>query len=197
MKRPLPKGVKLNSHLGKRAFKGERFDVYQWEQKMFDGTTATFETLKRKDTVEIIPVMNQEVILINERQPHWDADGLCMVAGGVEEDEELEDAARRELEEETGMVFSDFFLVDIDQTVKSIEWFIYTFVATGYQKTVEKKLDAGEKIDVKKVSFEELIHLARTRSFYHHPRIVEKYLIEDKMPEFLDLLKNPKKYQIV
>ncbi len=31
----------------KRVFKGIIFDVYQWQQKMFDGSKETFEMLKR------------------------------------------------------------------------------------------------------------------------------------------------------
>ena len=30
----------------KRVFKGVIFDVYQWEQEMFDGTKEIFEKLK-------------------------------------------------------------------------------------------------------------------------------------------------------
>lgn len=196
MERPLPKNIKLNSELGKKVFTGERFDVYQWEQKRFDGTTATYETLKRKDSVSVIPVVGEEVIIINQLQPHWVKEGLCLVAGGSEDGESLKDTAKRELEEETGMIFSDLFLVHVEQVIASAEWFSYTFIATGYQKTVEKKLDPGEQIEVIRVSFEELIRLTRSLSFYHHPHIVEEYIIKDKIPEFFDVLKNPKKYVI-
>ncbi len=37
----------------RRVFRGEVFDVYQWEQEMFDGSKAVFEKLIRQDTVII------------------------------------------------------------------------------------------------------------------------------------------------
>ncbi len=50
-KHPLPPGIKLKSPEAKRVFKGVRFDVYQWKQKRYDGTKATFELIKRADSI--------------------------------------------------------------------------------------------------------------------------------------------------
>lgn len=51
-------------------FKGVIFDVYQWEQEMFDGTTQTFEKLKRPDTIMVIPVTEDgKIILTEQEQP--------------------------------------------------------------------------------------------------------------------------------
>jgi len=41
--------MKLTSQ-AQRVFKGIIFDVYQWKQKMFDGSQGIFEMLKRPDT---------------------------------------------------------------------------------------------------------------------------------------------------
>ena len=54
----------------KCVFKGEIFDVYQWEQEMYDGTKATFEKLKRPDTVVVFPVLpDGQIILTEQEQP--------------------------------------------------------------------------------------------------------------------------------
>lgn len=45
----------------RRVFKGIIFDVYQWEQKMFDGNFKTFEMLKRPNTVEIIAIRDNKI----------------------------------------------------------------------------------------------------------------------------------------
>ena len=42
-KQQLPKNAK-------RVFKGKIFDVYQWDQKMFDNSVEIFEKMKRTDT---------------------------------------------------------------------------------------------------------------------------------------------------
>lgn len=48
--------VKIPSHATK-VFSGVIFDVYQWEQELFNGNIATFEALRRPSTVIIIPVV--------------------------------------------------------------------------------------------------------------------------------------------
>ncbi|MBI2075156.1 MAG: hypothetical protein HYT82_00635 [Candidatus Harrisonbacteria bacterium] len=46
------------------------FDIYQWKQKMFDGSFATFEKVKRReDTVTIVPITtNKKIISVHEEQ---------------------------------------------------------------------------------------------------------------------------------
>lgn len=48
--------AKIPSHAVK-VFSGVIFDVYQWQQELFNGETATFEALRRPSTVVIIPVV--------------------------------------------------------------------------------------------------------------------------------------------
>ena len=59
----IPKEAKL-------VFKGQIFDVYQWKQKMFDGSYETFEALKRKDNASIIPVVGNKILICEQEQPH-------------------------------------------------------------------------------------------------------------------------------
>ena len=48
----------------KIVFNGILFDVYHWEQKMFDGTTRTFEAVRRIPTTQILAVTEQKKIVI-------------------------------------------------------------------------------------------------------------------------------------
>jgi 8-oxo-dGTP pyrophosphatase MutT (NUDIX family) len=194
--RPLPPGIKRYSEKAKKVFEGIRFEIYQWEQELFDGSKSTFEVAKRADTVVVIPVIGDEIILVNEKQPHWDKEGLTLVAGMVNPEEDLRDAAKRELLEETGMVFDNFHLVYIEPIVPAVEWTAYTLIATGYQTTLDKKLDAGEKNEIVKINFDKLIELARKQSLVYPPRFVESYLIRDKLDELRDVLKNPSNHSI-
>ena len=195
-KRPLPPNTKLYSEKAELAFKGVRFDTYQWQQKQFDESTATYEIVKRNDTVIVIPVIDDEIVLVKEQQPHWDKPGYTLVAGMVNPDEDLDVAARRELEEETGFIFENYHLVHIETNTPAVEWFAYTFVATGYKGTKEKKLDAGEKNDVEKVTLDKLVSMTRNRELFYRPRFIEDMLMQDKLEELKDLLKNPSKYSI-
>ncbi len=196
-KRPLPPNTKLHSEKAERVFKGVRFDTYQWEQKQFDGSTATFEIVKRNDTVIIIPVIDNEIALVKEQQPHWDKPGYTLVAGMVNPDEDLDVAARRELEEETGLIFENYHLVHIETNTPAVEWFAYTFVATGYKGAKDKKLDAGEKNEVEKVTLDKLVSMTRNRELFYRPRFIEDMLMQDKLEELKNLLKNPAKYSIL
>ncbi|MEK7185033.1 MAG: NUDIX domain-containing protein [Patescibacteria group bacterium] len=192
--RPLPPNTKRHSEepSAKKVFSGKRFDVYQWEQEQFDGTKAIYETVKRADSVIIIPVIGDEIVIVREKQPHWEKDGLTLVAGGVNPEEDIAAAAKRELEEETGMVFEKFDLVYIEPVLPAIEWTAYTFIASDYKTTKEKQLDAGERNEVMKISFDKLIELTRERAFFYPPKFVEDFLIRDRVDELKNIFKNPK-----
>ncbi len=195
-KRPLPPHTKLHSEKAKLVFKGVRFDAYQWQQKMFDGSTETFEVIKRDDTVVIMPVIDDEIVIVNEQQPHWDKPGFALAAGMVNPGEDLDVAARRELEEETGLIFKNYHLVHIGVPAPGLEWFTYTFIATGYQGTKEKHLDPGEKNEVIKLSLEKVLEMTRKKEFLYPMRFVEELIVREKIGELEDILKNPAKYSI-
>ncbi|MFP4118083.1 MAG: hypothetical protein ACLFTR_04110, partial [Candidatus Woesearchaeota archaeon] len=48
------------------AYKGDIFKVYTWEQKLFDGSYKTFETVTRKPTVQLIVVEDDKIVLLDE-----------------------------------------------------------------------------------------------------------------------------------
>ena len=60
MRKFVPATAKLIPEEAKKVFQGEIFAVYQWPQEMFDGSFATFEMLRRADTVKILAVVTEE-----------------------------------------------------------------------------------------------------------------------------------------
>lgn len=141
----------------KHVFKGIVFDVYQWEHKLFDGTTATFEKVKRADTVVILPVTaDKRIIMLDQEQPGRPP-FTSFPAGRVEEGEAPDGAALRELQEETGYVPAELDLWYAIQPTSKIDWAIFVFVARGCRPEAEQKLDGGEKITMRLMSFEEIM----------------------------------------
>lgn len=145
-------------------FKGVIFDVYQWEQVMFDGSKATFEALKRPDTVIILPSANEKIFISYEEQPHYTRK-YTLLGGRVEKDEDPLVAAKRELLEEAGMIAQEWELCKKYSVGGEVEWNLYFYFARDCKKIAEQNLDPGEKIDVKAVTFDEFINLVTAESF--------------------------------
>jgi ADP-ribose pyrophosphatase len=142
----------------KRVFKGVIFDVYQWEQEMFDGSKVIFEKIKRPYTVEVIPVYEGKILVALQEQPTRPL-SYSLFGGRVDEGEDELSAAKRELLEEAGLASEDWELFKIDDPSSKIDWKVYYFIARNCKKTAEQKLDAGEKIQIKTMSFDEFINL--------------------------------------
>ena len=66
-------------------------------------------------------------------------------------------------------------------------------VEEGYINKTEMEKAKNEVI---KISIDDLINLTRKRILPYPPRFVESYLIQDKVDELKDALKNPRKYSI-
>ena len=144
----------------KKVFEGVIFDVYHWEQEMFDGTFATFEALKKRDSVTVVATVGDKIVLNNEEQPGRDA--FITLPGGMCEKEETPlENAKRELLEETGLTTDDWelwFISDPWMAAK-VDWNNYFYIARNCKKTSEPKFDSGERIETKYVTFEEFLEL--------------------------------------
>lgn len=150
----------------KRVFKGVIFDVYQWKQKMFDGSFATFEKLKRPYTAAVIPVTkDKKILLAFDEQP--DRGGVYTTFGGrIEPGEEALLAAQRELLEESGYASNDWELFMTDTPSGKIDWNIYYYIARGCEKKSEPKPESGEKIKVEVLDFDGFIDIVTSEGYY-------------------------------
>ena len=170
----------------KKVFSGELFDVYQWQQKMYDGSMATFEKLKRPDTVVVYAVLpDGKILLTKQEQPGKNA--FIGAAGGrVEAGEDVLAAAKRELLEETGYEAEELLLWDARQPTSKIDWAVYTFIAKGAKKVADMNLDAGEKIELMPVSFDEFLDIASDTHFIEQEtmiRVLAARLDPEKLAE--------------
>lgn len=164
--------MKIPPH-AKKVFSGYVFDVYHWPQEMYDGTTATFEGLKRPDTTEIIAVQDGKIVIAEQEQP-MKPRSYSLFGGRSELGEQPLEAAKRELLEESGLVSDDWELYKNYEYDGKIEWNNYLYIARNCRKVADQKLDAGERIDIVAIDFDEFITHALDRKFW----VVDKFVVE-------------------
>lgn len=171
----VPDNIVMIPKYAKKVFSGVIFDVYQWAQEMFDGSTETFEMARRADTVEVIAVHDGMVMVSHEQQP-FSGEYICIPAGMHDHEGENElSAAKRELLEETGYSFKNWKLIHVAQAGSGkIEHIIYTFLATELLSVVPQSLDVGEKIEVELMPFAEFKAMESTTKMRFYPDYVMK-----------------------
>jgi len=144
-----------------QVFHGEIVDVYQWPQVQYDGTTATFETVVRPDTVGVLAFLDPHTILLTrQEQPHkpepfWDIPG-----GRVDAGETHETACRREFQEETGHVGARWLLWHRRPYVGLFRYEESLFLTTDL--TLDPRgnhEDAGERITLVPTPWSEVVRL--------------------------------------
>ena len=187
MRSKLPKRAVLVPKDAKKVFKGIIYDTYHWDQKLFDGTTATFEMLKRPDTVKVIAIKDSKIVVLEQEQPNQGV--FYDIPGGIHDHEEEDElhAVKRELLEETGMTFRAWRLLNIVQPHNKIEQFVYMFLATDFVDQKKQQLDAGEKISVQLMPLEEAKKVLSSSKGRFLPKEIEKAgSLEDllDLPEF-------------
>jgi ADP-ribose pyrophosphatase len=160
----------------KQVFKGKIFDVWQWEQKMFDGSTETFECLKRPHTAQVIAVVGDRILVQTERQPNNPQASTTLPGGRFNEGETPLQAAQRELREETGYTSNDWKLWKEVSPVSKIEWSVFTFIARNCIIENNQQLDSGEEIQTRLVSFDEFITIVTEDPSFYSLEIVSDLL---------------------
>ncbi|MCA9326979.1 NUDIX domain-containing protein [Candidatus Saccharibacteria bacterium] len=156
MQKIVPRDATLIPDNATKVFEGEIFDVFQWPQTLYDGSSATFEMLRRPDTTSVICVVDDTVLVLDEEQPGR-GKRRSFPGGRVDpEDVDIIASAQREVQEETGYQFKNWRLIKVWQPVAKIEWFIHLVLAWDVLSAGDTNHDAGEKILVEQLTFEQL-----------------------------------------
>lgn len=147
-----------------KVFSGILFDTYQWQQELYDGSTTTFEMLKRVWTTDVIAVIDGKIALLEQSQP-WRENFLGLPWGRVERWESHLKAAKRELLEETGIWADSFVLFRTWNEASKLDYEESLFIARNCRIEWNPHLDAGEKISLRFINFDDFVELARNDRF--------------------------------
>ncbi len=186
MRTILPPKHRLVPSDAKKVFQGKIFDVYQWEQELYDGSTKTFEMLKRPDTVNVIAIKDGKLVILLEEQPSMGPPFYGLPGGFHDNETETElDAAKRELREETGLAFRNWKLLGIVQPQAKIDWMNYLYLATDFDSQSDTHTDPGEKIEVK------YMDLAEVKALIGHPNVRHLPSILAQVDSLDELVQHP------
>ncbi len=187
MHKIVPNNAVLIPEIAKLKFHGVIYDVYHWQQAQFGGSKVIFEMLRRPDTVKVIGIVDDKILVINDNQPH-SGERLSFPGGRVDKsDLSIESAAQREMLEETGYSFKHWRLIKVWQPHTKLEWFIYLFIAWEVDQEIKPQLDEGEKITVEHLTFKQVKDLVFKRDGY----LGEAQSVFDNIASIKDLLALP------
>lgn len=145
----------------RQVWQGVIFSAWQWEQQLYDGTTATFEALARSDTAHTVGVLPQgRILLIEDEQPNRAA--VITPAGGViESGESPAQAAQREFLEETGWRIGTLVPWHHYRPSHKIDWTVHAFIGRDLTQVSDPQPEPGEKIKLLTFTFDEFLALGR------------------------------------
>lgn len=153
----IPKNAKI-------VFKWIIFDIYQWEQKLFDGSYKTFELAKRKNIAQIIPYRNNLYYLAYEEQP-WKWKYYSLIWWQIEHNETPKEWAKRELKEESWFKCKKVNLIKEFTPCSMIDWNIYIYSTNNFTEDWKITLDKSEKIKIISVKFTDFINIVLSENF--------------------------------
>ncbi|PIT98050.1 MAG: hypothetical protein COT71_02830 [Candidatus Andersenbacteria bacterium CG10_big_fil_rev_8_21_14_0_10_54_11] len=155
LQKPLPSTAK-------KVFEGEIFHVWQWPQKLYDGSVVEFERLTRPNSAYAVGVLpDQKILLVEDMQPHWQFSQIAPTGGRVELDEDPAEAVRREFREETGYQIGQLLPWFTYDPSSLMQWSVHAFVGKDLLQAGPKKTDAGEHIQLLTCTFEAFLQLGR------------------------------------
>lgn len=146
--------------------------VVAWETEYFqagydtverpDGETEDYYWLDPGDAVAVVAVADDGVLTVEQYRPRIQMRTVDLPGGAVDDGEGADEAARRELREETGYAAERVTYVDTYVPTGWTRYVCHVFVAEGLSPG-EQDLDAGEFVDVEAIPVDEFVGAVHAR----------------------------------
>lgn len=150
-------------------YDGKRFKVIQKIYERENGLRYIRDCVEPGDAVVILAIdENNNVILIEEEREVIGKIALELPAGMIDEGEKPVEAAKRELEEETGVIAKDFeLLLEYYPSCGYTSEISYIYLARNLSKGKVHLDETEEILSVKKIPIEECFQMALEGKFEH------------------------------
>lgn len=147
------KTLKVNT-----VFEGKIITVHVDDIELDDGSKAFREVVEHSGGVCVVPLTDEdEIIMVRQYRYPFKRELLEIPAGKLERGENPLEAAKRELEEECGIVAEKVISLDtIYPTVAYCSEIIYMYAAKNFTKTAQH-LDEGEFLGVEKIKINDAV----------------------------------------
>lgn len=146
-----------------------------------------FYVLHPSDWVNVIPVTDDGCVVLIEQFRHGIGQFTLEIPGGMvdPEDTSVQDAAARELLEETGFIAESWSLLGINHPNPAMQSNIcHTYLATGARQIETPQFEGTENIAIKLVPLEQIHELISNGTITHALVIVAFHLLNLKFQQW-------------
>ncbi len=169
-------------------FSWVRSQIYQWDQKMYDGTIQRFESIQFLDGAFVVPILPDGRILLTRQEQPLIAEFISLPGWSFDFPDEVPvECAMRELREETGYTTDMLYPWFDFSGTKNINTTVHYYIARECYSIWDIIADAWEKIQLFTVTFDEFLELSSHEWFHHHwnllPILYEARLFPTKKAE--------------
>lgn len=152
----------------KEIYKNNWMRVVEENVFLDDGTSRVFGITELSDGVTVLCLdEDNNILLVEEFRAALKEKSLELISGGIEKNEDIIGAARRELEEETGFIANDIQIIGKINPFTSIVRSINYILLAKKLSSGRKKWDDGEILKLHRVTPFEALNMIKSNKITH------------------------------